>query len=153
MNTDQSIAINRARYIAWLRASYPELYTASAGVVSSAPGLSGLFDTLGSAFTSVVKTVGNSLPQLAQTYTSYRLQSQTIKANTQRAIQGLPPLMIDPRTGQPIEAIIPYTQSDLEIATMGSQSLVDASRNRSILIGVSIVGGLLLLKSLGGKRR
>lgn len=109
---------NRALFLAWLRTNFPDLY---ADATKSA-GLGGFFDSLTSAFNNVVTNVSNALPNLANTYAQYRQQEQLIRLNSQRANQGLPPL-IQNAQGQWVDmAGQAYDDSDWELASTGGLS-------------------------------
>lgn len=114
--------IARAQYLAWLRQNFPSLYD---DVVSELQNefnqrqMAGLFDSIGNAFTNIVDNVTKNLPQLAQTYAQYDAQKDLLRANTQRAQQGLPPLTYNAQ-GQLITASgLPYSATDYQIAQRG----------------------------------
>lgn len=121
MKTQLEITQARAQYLAWLRSKFPTLYETAIMRTVQPPtnGLSGLFDSIGTVFGNVVKSVTNALPQLANTYSEYRQAESLIKLNSQRASQGLSPLTYN-ANGQLITASgQPYSAQDFSIASTG----------------------------------
>lgn len=109
MATDVA-TVNRAKYIAWLRTNYPDLYDAA-----MPQQMGGFLDSIGNVFNNVVNNVTQALPNLASTYANYRAQEQLIRMNSERAKQGLAPLTY--QNGQLVDASgQPYTSGDLSIA-------------------------------------
>lgn len=136
MNTDIQ-AHNRANFLAWLRANFPDLYTEA---VTEAETMGGIFDNLTSAFNNVVTNVTNALPNLANTYAQYKAQSQLIKANAQRAQQGLPPLVQNAQ-GQWVDVTGRlYDEQDYRLAQTGGMSLASIA-----MIGAAVLLGLILI--------
>lgn len=132
---------SRAQYLAWLRTNFPDLYedaTASIREDFQQRQLSGFFDTIGTAFNSIVTNVSQALPQLAQTYAQYGAQKDLLRANTTRANQGLPPLQYNAQGQLVTTAGLPYTAEDYQLAQRGSKGL---DQNTMLLI----VGALVLL--------
>lgn len=145
MATVDTATHNRALYLTWLRTNFPELYSRAMGV--DAVGLSGIFDSIGSAFNNLVKNVTDSLPSLANSYAQIKTQQQLIEANSQRAQQGLPPLVYQngqlvPMTGGQ------YTSSDYELASTGGMST-----GSIVMIGVAVVLAAIILTSRPRGRR
>lgn len=106
---------NRALYLAWLRQYAPELY---ADVMPASSGMSGILDSIGSAFNSVVSNVSSALPNLATTYAQYRTQRDLIETNNERARRGEPPLVM--QDGQlMVMGGEPYTDREWNIAGTG----------------------------------
>jgi hypothetical protein len=137
--TANQATVNRAKYLAWLRTNYPDLYNEA----MPQQGVSGFLDSIGSVFNNVVNNVTQALPQLANTYSQYRAQEQLIRMNSDRAKQGLPPLSY--QNGQLVDASgQPYTSGDLSIAQTASK-----------WGPIAIVGGVVLLAVLllRGRRR
>ena len=138
---NDAVARNRAQYLAWLRGNFPELYYQAIGNARDAsrgPGMSGIFDSIGNAFTSVVSDVTKALPSLAQTYSQHESQKNLLAANTQRAAQGLAPLQYN-AAGQLVTAGgLPYTAADYQLALRGGTG---SSSTTLLLLG----GGALLL--------
>lgn len=129
--------VNRAKFLAWLRANYPDLYNEAMPRAQ----MGGFLDSIGSVFNNVVTNVTQALPNLANTYAQYRAQEQLIRMNAERAKQGLAPLSY--QNGQLVDASgQPYTQSDLSIASTANTWLP-----------VAIVGGVLLFAVLLLKRK
>jgi hypothetical protein len=126
---------NRALYLVWLRTNFPDLYRAS--VVND--GLSGILDSIGSAFNNLVKNVTDSLPQLANTYTQYQTQRQLIESNSQRAQQGLPPLVY--QNGQ----LVPMTGGSYTAEDYRLASTAGFSTGTILMIAVAFGLGVLLL--------
>lgn len=139
-NTVDNATHNRALYLVWLRTNFPDLY---AQAMQEGGGLNGIFDSIGSAFNNLVKNVTDSLPSLANTYAQYRNQEQLIKANSQRAQQGLPPLVYQngqlvPMTGGT------YSESDYTLAQSAG-----FSTGSVVMIAVGIGLVVLLLNQRG----
>lgn len=115
MATNQA-TVNRAKYIAWLRTNYPDLYNEA----MPQQNVGGFLDSIGSVFNNVVNNVTQALPNLANTYAQYRAQEQLIRMNSERAKQGLAPLSY--QNGQLVDSGgQPYTSGDLSIAQTASQ--------------------------------
>lgn len=113
---------NRAMFLAWLRENHPDIYSqfvAPAPLVGQqlAPvALSGFLDSIGNAFNSVLTNVTNSLPKLAETYSTYQQQRELLRINAERARAGQAPLTVNAQ-GQLITAAgIPYTEDEWRIA-------------------------------------
>lgn len=144
---------NRALYLAWLRQNFPELYDDAVASVRESferQQLSGLFDSIGNAFKGIIDNVTQSLPQLAQTYTQYQAQKDLLKANTQRAQQGLPPLQYNAQ-GQLVNASgLPYTTEDYQIAQRGSVGLDQTSM--LLLVGGFVVLLIILMSGRSSRR-
>lgn len=133
---------NRALFLVWLRSNFPELYRQA---MNNGGGLSGLFDSIGSAFNNLVKNVTESLPSLANTYTQYRTQEQLIEANARRAEQGLAPLVYQNGQLVPMTGGI-YSESDYTLAQSAGLS------TGSMLMIAGAIGIILLLVSQRGRR-
>lgn len=140
------ITINRARYLAWLREYFPELYfRATTQLLGTAKqrGLSGFFDTLVGGFKSVVTSVTTALPSLAKTYVEYDVQKRLIEANTRRASQGLPPVQYDAAGQLVVAGGVPYTQADLAMAQQLQSSPMQSNDTLYLLLGFGLVALLL----------
>lgn len=136
-------AENRALYLAWLRSNYPALYEVAVGVP-----LAGIFDSISNAFSNVVKSVSDALPNLAQTYAQYRTQEQLIKENTRRAQQGLAPLVMT-SGGQLVEMRSgDITEDEWRIASTGG----GMSTANVMMIAAAVGIGLILLLRRPGRR-
>lgn len=106
---------NRAQYLAWLRAHAPQLYNQAMPVPN---GVAGFWDSVGSTFNSVISNVTNALPNLANTYSQYQQSRNLIELNTQRAREGLSPLIL--QNGQLVTMDgQPYTEREWSIARTG----------------------------------
>lgn len=134
---------NRALFLVWLRTNFPDLYRQA---MDEGGGLSGIFDSIDSAFSNLVKNVTDSLPSLANTYAQYRNQEQLIKANAQRAQQGLPPLVY--QNGQ----LVPMTGGTYSEADYTLAQSAGFSTGSVIMIAVGI-GLVVLLLSQRGRGR
>lgn len=147
-------SINRAQYLAWLRREFPSLYqdaVASLRDDFERQQMAGLFDSIGNAFTSIVDNVTKNLPQLAQTYAQYDAQKDLLRANTERARQGLAPLQYNSQ-GQLVTASgLPYTAEDYQIAQRGYG--MDTPTLLLLVGGVALVFFILLSgRSTTGRR-
>lgn len=152
------VDINRAMYLSWLRQEYPDLYSQAVFPLMSmakARGLAGFLDSLVGGFKSVVANVTQALPGLAKTYVDYDVQKRLIKANTDRAMQGLAPLQYNAMGQLVVSGGIPYSQADLQLAQaqLAAPVMVPQSDNTILYV----VGGLgvllvLLLSSKNSRR-
>lgn len=119
-------AHNRALYLAWLRQTAPQLYwdamrSADNMAVEYDPGaISGFWDSVGSAFQSVATNVAQAVPQLATAYAGYQNQQELIKANTQRAQQGLAPYVMGANGQLTIAQGAGYTDAEWRLAQTGN---------------------------------
>jgi hypothetical protein len=133
---------NRAIYIAWLRENFPDLYAESIpSTTIPGQGMSGILDSIGSTFNSVLTNVTNSLPQLANTYAQYKSSKDMIALNNERARQGLVPLQNI--GGQLIPVTTQYTQDDLRFVQAGGYSTTTLL---AIAAGVGLVIWLAMRK-------
>lgn len=133
-----TVTQNRALYLLWLRSNFPELYRQA--VEGSTTGLNGILDSIGNTFNNIVNNVTQSLPQLATTYTQYRTQQQIIEMNSQRAQQGLPPLI--QQNGQLVPMTGTYSDSDYQIAQTAG-----LSTSSLLMIAAALGLGFLLVRS------
>lgn len=144
VTTPDDATRNRALYLMWLRTNFPDLYARAMG--ADANGLAGIFDSIGSAFNNLVKNVTESLPSLANSYAQIKTQQQLIEANSQRAQQGLAPLVYQngqlvPMTGGA------YTTSDYDLASTASMS------TGTVIMLVVAVGLAVILLTRSSPRR
>lgn len=149
----QDAVTNRAQYLAWLRTNFPEIYEDAIAPVRQEfeeRQLSGFFDSLGTAFNSVVDNVTKALPQLSQAYAQYNTQRDLLRANTARASQGLAPLQYNSQ-GQLITATgLPYTAEDYQLAQRGSSGF---DTTTLLLVGGFLIALLILFSGGGPARR
>lgn len=143
MATVDTATQNRALYLQWIRTTFPELYSRAVGIDAS--GMSGIFDSIGSAFNNFVQNVSTALPSLANSYAQIKTQQQLIEANSQRAQQGLPPLVY--QNGQLVPMTGSYTDQDYEIARTGG-----LSTNTVIMLGAAVLLALILITRPRGRR-
>lgn len=138
---------NRAQYLAWLRTNFPDLYAdIMAGVADNVreASLSGFFDSVGTAFSSVLNNVTKALPSLAQTYSQYEAQKKLLQVNTSRASQGLAPLQYDTQGRLITAGGLPYTAEDYQLALHGGTSGLDSTT--LLLIGGAVLLLVLVLR-------
>lgn len=133
---------NRAMFLAWLRNNYPHLYNEA----MPSQQMGGFLDSLTSTFNTVLTNVTQALPNLANTYAQYQAQAQLIRMNTDRARQGLSPLVY--QNGQLVDMQgQPYDADDLSLARTGGLSISTIA-----VIGAALfLGGIMLFR--GGNRR
>lgn len=144
-----AVDVNRAMYLSWLRQEYPDLYSMAVFPLISeakARGLAGFLDSLVGGFKSVVSNVTQALPGLAKTYVDYDVQKRLIKANTDRAMQGLAPLQYNAMGQLVVSGGIPYSQADLQLAQQQlAAPLIASPSDNTLLYVIGGVGVLLVI--------
>lgn len=145
-----------AELLAWMRANQPRVYEGLARRFASRPSeLSGLFDSLSTAFSSAVNAVGNflgsqggdKLLQAAQPFITTKLEKEQLQNQIKRLQAGLP------LTAMPASAGVVNTQtySGLPLAPFS----IEAKPFPWLWVAGGVGGGLLLMAMMngGGRRR
>lgn len=135
---------NRALYLAWLKDAAPPLYFDAMRAAQNQPPpytsgtIGGFWSSVGNTFTSFASNVTTALPGIATAYAGYQNQKDLIKANTQRAQQGMAPLVYD-ANGQLTTYQGPgYTDQEYRIAQT-------ASNNTLLMVSAALFLGFILV--------